>query len=128
MKHSGKSSWQGITIKRNCRDNLSRSFKNYGNLISKYMNKIIIAFALLFSLTANSQVTIEKWKMSDLEAAMKNADKPTVINFWATFCKPCLEELPYFQELAKKYQKNGVRLILVNLDMPSAYPKKISDF
>lgn len=91
------------------------------------MNKIIIVLSLFFSLSVNAQ-TIEKWKIADLEAAIKNADKPTVINFWASFCKPCLEELPYFQELAKKYQKDGVRLILVNLDLPSAYPKKISDF
>lgn len=91
------------------------------------MNKIFFAALLLFSLTAGAQ-TIEKWKIADLEKAISTADKPTVINFWASFCKPCLEEMPYFQALAKKYEKDGVRLILVNLDLPSAYPKKISDF
>ena len=91
------------------------------------MSKIFLALTLMFSVTTGAQ-TIQKWKIADLEAAIKNADKPTVFNFWATFCKPCLEELPYFQQLVKKYEKNGVKLVLVNLDLPSAYPKKIKDF
>ncbi len=89
--------------------------------------QILLAAVFFFSLQAGAQ-TIEKWKIADLEAAIKNAEGPVVFNFWATFCKPCLEEMPYFQQIAKKYEKDGVKLILVNLDMPSAYPQKITDF
>src|SRR5688500_4758816 len=93
----------------------------------KYLAKIFILSALLFSLQTGAQ-TIQKWKISDLEAAMKKADKPTVFNFWATWCKPCIEEIPYFQQLVKQYEKQGVKLVLVSLDLPAAYPKKLSDF
>ena len=94
----------------------------------KQINKIILLFVFAFSLTSANAQEIKKWKLQDLEAAIKNSDKPTIINFWATFCKPCIEELPYFQETAKKYDSAGVQLILVSLDLPQAYPKKISAF
>ncbi len=93
----------------------------------KHLNKIITIAALLVSMNLGAQ-NIEKWKLADLEAAMKNADQPVIFNFWATFCKPCIEELPYFQEIVKKYQKDGVKLVLVSLDLPESYPKKISLF
>ena len=94
----------------------------------KQINKIILLFVFAFSLTSANAQEIKKWELQDLEAAIKNSDKPTIINFWATFCKPCIEELPYFQETAKKYDSAGVQLILVSLDLPQAYPKKISAF
>ena len=71
---------------------------------------------------------IEKWKIETLEQKISTTDAPTIINFWATFCKPCIEEMPYFQELAKKYEASGVKLILVSLDMAEAYPTKINNF
>src|SRR5215217_4700891 len=82
---------------------------------------------LLFSTALNAQ-PIPKWKLADLKAAIKNADKPTIFNFWATFCKPCVEEIPYFQQLVKKYDSAGVRLVLVSLDLSETYPKKIKAF
>ena len=94
----------------------------------KRANKLILILLSVFSITTANAQEIKKWKVQDLEAAIKNADKPTIINFWATFCKPCIEELPYFQETAKKYDSAGVQLILVSLDLPQAYPKKISAF
>ena len=84
----------------------------------KRANKLILILLSVFSITTANAQEIKKWKVQDLEAAIKNADKPTIINFWATFCKPCIEELPYFQATAKKYHGAGVRLILVSLDLP----------
>ena len=72
--------------------------------------------------------SIPKWKLEDLKAAISNADRPTIFNFWASFCKPCVAEIPYFQQLAKKYDSAGVQLILVSLDLPEMYPQKIKGF
>jgi thiol-disulfide isomerase/thioredoxin len=94
------------------------------------MKKIIYSFCFIFfaaAFNAGAQ-EIPKWKLADLQSAIKNADQPTVFNFWATFCKPCLEEIPYFQQLVKKYDAAGVKLVLVSLDMSGMYPKKIKDF
>jgi len=95
------------------------------------MNKLYRFLFLLAFHVIGMQVwsqDIPKWKLADLENVIKQSDKPAIINFWATWCKPCIEELPYFQELAKKYEQQGVRLILVSLDMKEAYPAGIKNF
>ena len=48
----------------------------------------------------------------------KNDNKLYVINFWATWCTPCVKELPDFMEVNKIYEKNaGFKMILVSLDI-----------
>jgi thiol-disulfide isomerase/thioredoxin len=88
---------------------------------------ICFLLAAAFVVKVNAQA-IPKWKLDDLQKAISNAEEPTIFNFWATFCKPCVEEMPYFQQLAKKYESAGVKLVLISLDLPEAYPAKISSF
>lgn len=42
--------------------------------------------------------------------------KPTVINFFATWCPPCREEIPGFVEVHNKYRSEGFELIGISLD------------
>ena len=42
-------------------------------------------------------------------------DKPLVINFWATWCQPCIEELPYF-EIVKKQNEGKINFLFVSDD------------
>lgn len=49
-----------------------------------------------------------------------------VFNFWATWCKPCVEELPYFEELNKKYE--NVEVTLVSLDFPNKLSTQVIPF
>lgn len=92
------------------------------------MNKFILTTLLIFAFAFTNAQAIPKWKLDDLKAAISKANKPTIFNFWATFCKPCVAEIPYFQQLAKKYEKEGVQLVLISLDLSEAYPKQISSF
>lgn len=93
------------------------------------MNKIIFTLVVFVAAVVHVHAQpIPKWKLNDLKAAISNADKPTIFNFWATICKPCVEEIPYFQQLVKKYDSAGVKLVLVSLDLPEAYPKQIASF
>ena len=46
----------------------------------------------------------------------RESDTTYVINFWATWCKPCVKELPYFEELYANYGKDKVKVILVSMD------------
>lgn len=93
-----------------------------------FMKKIIIlTFLVVLSFFAFGQ-PIASWKMSSLEEHITKSENPVIINFWATYCLPCIEEIPYFQELTKKYEEKGVRLLLVSLDFKEAYPEKIRKF
>lgn len=55
-------------------------------------------------------------------------DKVHVINFWATWCAPCVKELPYFEKLNSEYSNNNVEVLLVSLDFPHLYEKKLKPF
>jgi len=55
----------------------------------------------------------------------KQDDKTYIVNFWATWCKPCLEEMPYFQKTFAEQKANDVELVLVSLDMPSMWEKRL---
>jgi thiol-disulfide isomerase/thioredoxin len=91
--------------------------------------KKCILFVLLIA--ASSQIKaqeIKRWKMNDLLEYIDKSDSALVVNFWATFCGPCIEEIPYFQSIAAKYQDQKVKLLLVSLDFKEYYPQKIAAF
>jgi len=57
-----------------------------------------------------------------------NDGKLRVINFWATWCKPCVAELPYFELVNSRYPDNEVEVILVSLDLPNHVEDKLIPF
>lgn len=89
----------------------------------KHMKAFFIITFLLVAIGLDAQ--IKAIKITDLEKTIKESTSPMIINFWATYCVPCIEEIPYFQEMAKKYKSEGVSLLLVSLDLKTAYPTKI---
>jgi len=88
----------------------------------------ILSFILLARPTTADTPVILKWKVTDLESYIAKADHPLIINFWATFCVPCVKEIPYFQSTTEKYKQQGVELVLVSLDLPDYYPARIASF
>jgi len=58
----------------------------------------------------------------------RKTDTTYVINFWATWCKPCVAELPYFEQLDRAYRGEKVKVILVSLDFPRQLKKKLVPF
>ncbi len=63
---------------------------------------------------------------AELEARLNRTDSPVVVNLWATWCAPCVEELPYFEKAAKKHP--NVKFIYLSLDLDDAYPHQIDAF
>ena len=51
-----------------------------------------------------------------------------VLNFWATWCAPCVEELPHFAQLAQAYGDQGVRVVTVSFDDPDDLESRVRPF
>jgi thiol-disulfide isomerase/thioredoxin len=92
---------------------------------------IIITLLLIISgaVPKLSGQKIEYLKIPDLEKILNNTeDKLYVINFWATWCAPCVSELPAFEKVAKDFNQSKVRFLLVSLDFPSQIEKQLIPF
>ncbi len=74
--------------------------------------------------------TIPVYESFDEMAHIFNHQNDTtyIINFWATWCKPCVEELPYFEDIHKKYSNQPVKVILVSLDFKTHIETKLLPF
>ncbi len=57
-----------------------------------------------------------------------SSDSIYVINFWATWCKPCVAELPYFEDLYQKFSDRPVKVILISLDDEKKVDRKLKPF
>ena len=81
------------------------------------MKSVITALVLIFTTAANGQAQkAEVIKIGDLEEVIsRKSDKITVINFWATWCAPCIKELPFFEKL--NATRNDVEINLISVDM-----------
>jgi thiol-disulfide isomerase/thioredoxin len=85
----------------------------------------LIAFWGLFGLNTYAQEQeIKTYSFSSLDEKIQQERQKQVVlvNFWATWCKPCIEELPYFEALGKDMQ--DVKVMLVSLDMEKERAEK----
>ena len=75
------------------------------------------------------QLSIPSYDFSEFEQYLqKKNDTTYVVNFWATWCKPCIKELPYFEKINSDYAEKKVKVILVSLDFPDILEKQVIPF
>lgn len=55
----------------------------------------------------------------------KSNDTTYLVNFWATWCAPCVKEIPYFERINVEYSKKKLKVILINLDFPNHYETRL---
>lgn len=82
-----------------------------------YKNYLLTVFlcVMFFGLKAQIPASIFDLKQFKNRVEQKN-DTLYVVNFWATWCKPCVAELPYFQSMINLYKNQPVKVILVSQD------------
>lgn len=88
----------------------------------------LLAFIACFDFQTNAQsVEIVKWDY--IENLMnQKSDTLYVINFWATWCAPCVKELPYFDRLAAENKSAKLKVILISLDFKKQMESRIKPF
>ncbi|HOZ51525.1 MAG TPA: TlpA disulfide reductase family protein [Chitinophagaceae bacterium] len=82
---------------------------------------LLLYMLVAFQSKAQKQVEVVKFDWYKNLRSIEN-DTTYIINFWATWCLPCVEELPEFEKLTSAYQNEKVKVILVSLD----FYKKLS--
>jgi thiol-disulfide isomerase/thioredoxin len=90
---------------------------------------LIFCLFCLFQTAELSAQQIPVLNFEQLEPMLKQKnDTLYVINFWATWCKPCVEELPHFMEINSQYADKKFKMILVSLDFASQLDSKVIPF
>lgn len=75
------------------------------------------------------EVPLEIYDFDGLEPFLSTAtDSTYVVNFWATWCAPCIKELPYLEALHTAYNDKKVDVLLVSLDFPKKYDSHLKPF
>lgn len=89
---------------------------------------MVLFFALWLAQPAAAQ-QVRVVKLPALQQLLAQpADTTYVVNFWATWCGPCVAELPHFERLRTQYAGRNVRVVLVSLDFASQLDKKVKPF
>jgi len=92
----------------------------------RYITFLLVAF-LFSSFVMKKDIPIVDFK--GLEPLLNTRNDTTyVVNFWATWCIPCVRELAAFEELNKKYKDQKVKVVLVSLDYPGQLTSKVVPF
>ncbi|WP_299396934.1 TlpA disulfide reductase family protein [uncultured Gelidibacter sp.] len=73
--------------------------------------------------------TLEVYDFEGLKPFLKTSSETVyVVNFWATWCAPCIKEMPYFEALNTNYKDKNVEVLLVSLDFPKKYDSHLKPF
>ncbi|MEN2488695.1 TlpA family protein disulfide reductase [Flavobacterium sp. B11] len=82
----------------------------------------------IISVSAYSQ-NVKLININQLNERIKNGkDSTYVVNFWATWCAPCIKEMPHFEKLGAEYKSEKLAVLLVSLDFKSKLESNVIPF
>nr|WP_319398222.1 TlpA family protein disulfide reductase [uncultured Carboxylicivirga sp.] len=88
-----------------------------------------IGFLFLFIVKQSFSQQIESINSEQLLASINNnSDTLYIVNFWATWCAPCVEELPIFNSEYFPKENQPLKIILVSLDFKTQIESKLKPF
>ncbi len=87
---------------------------------------LLISF---FGLSVTYSQEVKVIDVAELETILNEpSNQLRVINFWATWCKPCIAELPYFENAREAYKDKGVQFLLISVDFADILETKVKKF
>ena len=79
-----------------------------------YMDKILVSLLILSAFAMPEEpVTVVSLRQLQNNVIKQN-DTLYVVNFWATWCKPCVHEMPYFEMANQKFKNQKVKVVFVS--------------
>ncbi|MHA6248726.1 redoxin family protein [Pontibacter sp. CAU 1760] len=76
---------------------------------------------------AKEEVTLNTIDAAGLRALLQNdTDKTRLVNVWATWCGPCVQELPDFVDINRMYRNRDFELITISADKPDKKDKALN--
>ncbi|MBN1181364.1 MAG: TlpA family protein disulfide reductase [Bacteroidales bacterium] len=91
--------------------------------------KITLVVLITTTTILGQKSSVRVFDFNGLEPYLhKDFDSIYVINFWATWCAPCIKEMPDFQKAAQKYKDEKVSFLFVSLDLPSEIDGRLKTF
>ena len=95
-------------------------------MTKKVILNLFVLLFVAFSVQAQEKVTVYDTYDDFAKNVLIEDENIYVINFWATWCAPCIKELPYFEKL--NAENKNVKVILVSLDSKKDLDKKLIPF
>src|SRR5512137_1558298 len=90
---------------------------------------VLVLICGLVSCSPDKTLNVPRMSFSQFEPYLhKTTDTIYIINFWATWCKPCIKELPDFERINADYRNEKVKVILVSLDFPNKHDESLIPF
>lgn len=89
----------------------------------------IFLFFMLFLPSLLPAQNIHEWTLADFEKRIQNGKDTTyIVNFWATWCRPCVAELPYFEALKAELKEEKICIVLMSVDFPKEKESRLIPF
>jgi thiol-disulfide isomerase/thioredoxin len=74
-------------------------------------------------------VVVHEVKWAALDTLLnRSTDTTYILNFWATWCRPCVAELPHFEQIQQDYARHKVRVLLVSMDFAKDIEDRVIPF
>ena len=91
--------------------------------------QLLFLIPLLFFVYPLLSQKVEVLKYEELKKVINDSSADIqIINFWATWCKPCIKEIPYFENINSSYKNQNVKVVLVSLDFVEDLENKVVPF
>src|SRR5579864_403335 len=88
--------------------------------LRRTLSFLLAGLMLTAAASASATASLRKLSLRDLNGAKAHwsdyRGKVLVLNFWATWCGPCKDEIPRLGEIARRYRNRNVAVVLASID------------